>query len=97
MTGQFKIVKHILQHKDVRILVDRDGNTPLYYLVQKIPQQHDVCLYWQILSLFMHHGLDLNFQNEKGETPLHEAAFRNNLPATQYFLSSGADMSLQTT
>lgn len=79
------------------ILVDRDGNTPLYYLVQKIPQQREVCLYWQILSLFVRHGLDLNFQNEKGETALHEAAFRNNLPATQYFLSSGADLSLSTT
>jgi hypothetical protein len=96
MHGQFIIAKHILQHKDVLILVDRDGNTPLYYLVQKIPQQREVCLYWQILSLFVRHGLDLNFQNEKGETPLHEAAFRNNLPATQYFLSSGTDLSLST-
>ncbi len=96
IAGQFTIVKSILQHKDTLILVDRDGNTPLYYLVQKIPLQHEVSLYWQILSLCMRRGHDLNFQNEKGGTVLHEAAFRNNVPATQYFLSSGADLSIKT-
>jgi ankyrin repeat protein len=80
----------------VDILVDSDGNTALYYLMQKIPQPREMCLYWQVLSLFVRRGLDVNFPNEKGETPLHEAAFRSNLPALQFLVASSADLTLQT-
>lgn len=78
-TDHLRILEILLQQKDIQpSLVSKDYNTALHYFARaNAPQKpEELQMYNRVLGLFLERGLDFNYQNSKGETPLHHAALR---------------------
>jgi cytohesin len=48
-----------------------------------------------LTQLLLEHGADPNIQQQDGDTPLHVAAFRGDVEATQLLLSYGAKVDIK--
>lgn len=51
--------------------------------------------YQKIAALLLKYGADINLRSSDGRTPLHWAAFRNNIPMLQFLIDNGADITLE--
>ncbi|MEO8402221.1 MAG: ankyrin repeat domain-containing protein [Gammaproteobacteria bacterium] len=51
--------------------------------------------YKKLIGIFIKYGADVNAQDERGDTPLHQAAFNSNVYATQQLMEHKADCLLK--
>jgi len=65
-----------------------DGNRPLHFLCNF--SQTEDALYEEVLYTLISSGVDVNAQNQYGETPLHIACVRLNASAVQLLLKNNA-------
>jgi ankyrin repeat protein len=50
---------------------------------------------FEMLQMFITMGCELNTRDQDGDTPLHEAAYRNHLIALKYLMEGGADPTIE--
>jgi ankyrin repeat protein len=50
---------------------------------------------WKILDVFLQSGADINQPNDRGWTPLHQAAYSNQVELARRLVESGADATLE--
>ena len=76
----FDVVNTLLLYKkEINIeSKDKHGNTPLHYAVEFSSPE--------MIDLLLKFGADVNASNNKGQTPLHKAASRNNAPVVTRLL-----------
>ena len=48
-----------------------------------------------IASLLLKYGADINQRSSDGRTPIMWSAFRNNVKMCEYFITNGADLTLE--
>jgi len=106
--GKLKVVKYLLQKlgesivSDVDTVIDELGNTPLHYIVRTIVTENkSVSKLVTVMELLIHHLNPfipdiINFQNQIGETPLHEACFQGNATAVDFLLKHVGKMGVLT-
>lgn len=91
--GDIEIIKHLIEAgADIHVVTEQ-GHLPATYASYAIPFKKRL----QMLDLFLQAGLDVNIQNQKGETALHllvQSRSRNkHKELIQYFVQkSGADI-----
>ena len=90
LKGELTIVKDILEHHDATVMLDKNGQTPLYA----------ACIgnHLAIISLLINSGFDVNHQDNEGKTVLH-IAFENHVPdlAQTLITEFGVDSSIRDT
>jgi ankyrin repeat protein len=107
--GHLAIVECLLQNSADPTIPNNDGNLPLHYLSRRGPQMNlrkkrnsksDEDDYIKILKLLIlsaeKSGVDvINYQNNNGETPLHQAAAGENEDAIKYLLKCKASLDIE--
>lgn len=101
--GYLDIVEKLLQNKADPTLANREKNLPIHYWSRRNPElvkktkkskQNPIPLeetqYARILKQMIDAGVDVNAQNEYGDTPLHQAAASGNDDAIILLLKSKA-------
>eukprot|EP01133_Synstelium_polycarpum_P019412 gene19412-23245_t len=91
-----KILMCVLQHENINVDVCNDDmNTPLHYFCQNFRSPN--CQ--EPFALFLSKGVNVNAQNNNGETPLHKAIFNRavRLMMVDLLLKAGANVNLLNT
>lgn len=90
-TGIIQIVDLLIVYGADYYHIDNKGNTLLHHSV--VSHENDVDITERILSL----GLDINSQNNEGETTLHIACIWENSDAVKILLKHGANIDIKDT
>ena len=70
------------------------GNTPLHYLAKcRLEARDNLHLQIEVLKLMIEHGVNLDFKNSEGETPLHFACLVGNVEFVRTLVYSLCDVS----
>jgi len=87
----------IRQHPDVLRVRGTNGNSLLNPAVslagrtrEPLPSQA-----WQLLDVFLRSGADINQANDRGWTPLHQAAYSNQVELATRLIDAGAALHLE--
>ena len=87
----------IRQHPDVLRVRGTNGNSLLNLAVslagrtrEPLPSQA-----WQLLDVFLRSGADINQANDRGWTPLHQAAYSNQVELATRLIDAGAALDLE--
>ncbi len=100
------IINLLVEHgADINKDDDRHGKTMLHYLAHWNPykwgheykdrQKEDNDNLHEILQCVILHGANINAQDKKGDTPLHEAIRLNNKAMEEYLIQRGANMEIE--
>jgi len=91
-TGSEEGVKFLLEKgADPNLaLSGREGSTPLFYIASKNKEWFVKNKGEKIIQLLLEAGAHVSVKNNKGRTPLHEAAIKNNEIAVKLLLEAGA-------
>ena len=68
---------------------------PLHYFVRMSAQSARPALFERLFRTMIRKGVNINKQNQQGETPLHMAAFRGKDKSVSLLLWNQADPNLQ--
>jgi ankyrin repeat protein len=90
-SGSLLSVKWMLDRKVNLIFTDGEGGTVLHSCIDRNRPDR-----MEILHALIEAGADLNARGLHDWTPLHLAAYRNNLEAVEILLKAGADPKLRT-
>ena len=71
---------------------DKNGNTPLILVTRLSDQKNAVAVAKQLLDA----GIDINAQNNNGETALYRAVLKKNYALIRFLIENGADASIAT-
>lgn len=95
--GNLDICRYLLQHKRVDVNAPNiDSTTALHYLVrQSANKSEDIRTLTEIYKLLIKRKADLNGENFKGESPLHQATRVGNERAIALLIKSGANINHQ--
>lgn len=88
----FLNILFLVEHGADITLTDKEGNTPLHLLIEKIDLSHLEEVYERVLQLFIDKGARVNVVNKNGVTPLHAAAHKGDITAIEFLLRHGADI-----
>eukprot|EP01104_Vermistella_antarctica_P014246 TRINITY_DN4445_c0_g1_i1.p1 TRINITY_DN4445_c0_g1~~TRINITY_DN4445_c0_g1_i1.p1 ORF type:complete len:1074 (+),score=331.75 TRINITY_DN4445_c0_g1_i1:171-3392(+) len=91
--GSFRICEILLQTKGIEIRLNKDGNSPLVYLVRQGGTE-EIYQYLNVLQLMVDKGADVNARNRNGEAPLHSACIRGNLDSVRFLLQNNANVNM---
>jgi len=93
--GKFAICNVLLMVEDIDCSsLNKDGTSPLHYLVRRKVAQDDVEIYLEVLDLMMEKGAEVNTQTKHGESPLHQAALHANKEALTFLIDNKANIDI---
>src|SRR3989338_385268 len=93
--GQFLVCQLLLHVEDIdAAALNKDGTSPLHYLVRHSIQSHQKNDYVNLLNQMLEKGAELNTQTKHGESPLHQAALHGNTEAILFLHKHHANMDI---
>jgi ankyrin repeat protein len=87
----------IREHPDVLRAQGTNGNTLLNLAISLAGQSCEALppQAWKMLDIFLQSGADINQPNDRGWTPLHQAAYSNQVELARRLVEAGADPTLE--
>mmetsp|Transcript_44626 Transcript_44626/g.112459 ORF Transcript_44626/g.112459 Transcript_44626/m.112459 type:complete len:909 (-) Transcript_44626:74-2800(-) len=88
--GRYDIVMLLMEHDADLNALNRDGTSVMHYLVRRFVPDAQKESFIAVLKTMIERGFDVNTQNKFGESPLHQACLRGNIPSIKLLLDSDA-------
>lgn len=90
---QFLLIHDILVAGGADVnAVNKDGTTPLHYLVRRSPSRKELLDIEKCLDLLIKAGVSIDSLNKHEETPLHNAVMHGNLRMVKALLRRNASL-----
>ena len=87
----------LLQNKNINTrITNNEKSNVLHYLARLHVTDQNILYYRKVLDLLIEKGIDINKINRQGETPLHSACLKVNIPAVAFLIERGANCNIQT-
>lgn len=93
--GHIQAIEALLKYGARVNVINRDGATPLHYLVRFLPSDNSMDYLNLIDTLVTDKKANVNCRDTNNETPLHHATLKGNKDAVVYLLGHGADTSIK--
>eukprot|EP01114_Cavostelium_apophysatum_P019417 TRINITY_DN6258_c0_g1_i2.p1 TRINITY_DN6258_c0_g1~~TRINITY_DN6258_c0_g1_i2.p1 ORF type:complete len:756 (+),score=189.27 TRINITY_DN6258_c0_g1_i2:230-2497(+) len=94
MEKRLDVIELLLDHNQVDPMVvsDSNGNIALHYLARHSFSEEEQVQANRIISRMLSRGVDINFENGLGETPLSWAVLKGTPQTVNFLLQRGADI-----
>ena len=88
----------LLQTKKINVKITNNEKSNVLHYLSRLPiTEQNIILYRKVLDSLIEKGIDLNKINRQGETPLHSACLKMNVPAVAFLIERGANCNSKTT
>jgi ankyrin repeat protein len=96
--NDFETLKTIINYGLDLNIVDKNGNTPLMYMVEdglKLNDKKEKDAFIERLIYFLKYRVDINIQDNDGRTVIHKAVIANDLTVVEKLLTKKANLSIK--
>jgi ankyrin repeat protein len=88
--GRYDVVLLLMEDDADLTALNRDGTSVMHYLVRRFVPETQEKSFVTVLKAMIDRDFDVNTQNKFGESPLHQACLRGNIPSIKILLKSNA-------